>query len=407
MEACIFLCKRPVLQDKCQSGLTEGTVWDNTLAMAPVLIHASKEPDGEVKVSVQILFLEWGVYSLSLWSSPVHVPLSVSHIQFSTLLRYRCVAIRSSHRGPLIQSTVLIGIELAQRVTHLSPSSIRGLNAIACNLSSVSDCERWFQNRHFKIVRLMKTMVGLIWVLFRNQQSCPETPDKQRLSFCLGCGAERYVLSGDCAPRPPLILRGRTHTERPCAETERAGRTCRRQLTPCCWRNKVLIRLPIRTHPPQLASVFSDSHSLAEKQRGDLLQTAVAPHKSRHKPVSEFLLIMTLIFCWWFNWSNNNNKTGQKKWRSASTRPSLSIFRSLLQVIVVGRAPKLLLYSVFLDPATLSESHKQSGVWSPATPPTRRKWTDSLSQFLEKWRNDVPNNNSWPCTFTCQSGRFD
>lgn len=58
MEACIFLCKRPVLQDKCQSGLTEGTVWDNTLAMAPVLIHASKEPDGEVKVSVQILFLE-------------------------------------------------------------------------------------------------------------------------------------------------------------------------------------------------------------------------------------------------------------------------------------------------------------------------------------------------------------
>lgn len=56
--SCIFLYKRPVLQDKCQSGLTEGTVWDNTLAMAPVLIHASKEPDGEVKVSVQILFLE-------------------------------------------------------------------------------------------------------------------------------------------------------------------------------------------------------------------------------------------------------------------------------------------------------------------------------------------------------------
>lgn len=46
--ACIFLHNRPVLQDKCQSGLTEGTVWDNTLAMAPVLIHASKEPDGEV-----------------------------------------------------------------------------------------------------------------------------------------------------------------------------------------------------------------------------------------------------------------------------------------------------------------------------------------------------------------------
>lgn len=46
--ACIFLYNRAVLQDECQSGLTEGTVWDNTLAMAPVLIHASKEPDGEV-----------------------------------------------------------------------------------------------------------------------------------------------------------------------------------------------------------------------------------------------------------------------------------------------------------------------------------------------------------------------
>lgn len=33
--------------------------------MAPVIIHPSKEPDGEGKVSVKILFLDWGVYSLS------------------------------------------------------------------------------------------------------------------------------------------------------------------------------------------------------------------------------------------------------------------------------------------------------------------------------------------------------
>lgn len=29
----------------------------------------------------------------------------------------------------------------------------------------------------------------------------------------LDCGAERYVLSGDCVPWPPLILQSRTHTE--------------------------------------------------------------------------------------------------------------------------------------------------------------------------------------------------
>lgn len=39
-------------------GLTEGTVWDKELAMAPVIIHPSKEPDGEGKVSVKILFLD-------------------------------------------------------------------------------------------------------------------------------------------------------------------------------------------------------------------------------------------------------------------------------------------------------------------------------------------------------------
>ena len=51
-----------VLSGKCQSRLTEGTVWDKELAMAPVIIHPSKEPDGEGKVSVKILFLDWGVY---------------------------------------------------------------------------------------------------------------------------------------------------------------------------------------------------------------------------------------------------------------------------------------------------------------------------------------------------------
>lgn len=71
---------------------------------------------------------------------------------------------------------------------------------------------------------MQTTAGGLIWAPLLNQQSCPaETLDKQRLSFCLGCGAERYVLSGDCAPPPPLILRGRTHTERPCEERRGLG----------------------------------------------------------------------------------------------------------------------------------------------------------------------------------------
>lgn len=128
--------------------------------------------------------------------------------------------IRSSHRGPLIKSTVLIRIEL--RVTCLGPSSTGGLNPIGCNLS---DCGRWFRNQRFKIVPTdANDGWGLIWALLLNQQSCPaETLDKQRLSFCLGCGAERYVLCGDCAPPPPLILRGRTHTERPCEERRGLG----------------------------------------------------------------------------------------------------------------------------------------------------------------------------------------
>lgn len=211
--ACIFLYKRPVLQDKCQSGLTEGTVWDNTLAMAPVLIHASKEPDGEVKVSVQILFLEWGVCSLSLWSSP-DLSASTSH----------------SHAGGGARSFLPCFYQIQSQGTSYKINSTHQdwvpgdpFGPVLHWWVKPHRLIAWFRNQRFKIVRLMKTAAGLIWVLFLNQQSCPETLDKQRLSFCLGCGAERYVLSGDCAPRPPLILRGRTHTERPCEERRGLG----------------------------------------------------------------------------------------------------------------------------------------------------------------------------------------
>lgn len=74
----------------------------------------------------------------------------------------------------------------------------------------------------------MKTMVKGNGVVVLNQPSYPETLDKHTapgfVSGLVGCGAERYVLSGDCVPWPPLILRGRTHTERPCVE-QRAGQT--------------------------------------------------------------------------------------------------------------------------------------------------------------------------------------
>lgn len=238
-----------------------------------------------------------------------------ARMQAAALVRSCHVFIRSSHRGPLIKSTVLIRIEF--RATRLGPSFIGGLNPIACNLSSISDCERWFRNQRFKIVRLMKTTAGLIWVLFLNQQSCPETLDKQRLSFCLGCGAERYVLSGDCAPRPPLVLRGRTHTERPCEERRglgghaeggsrhAAGAThsdpsthTQLSTTACCIIVVYKVIITIWTCIRVFWFLFISPEAGGG---GDSLQTTVAPHKSIHKPVSEFFPIMTLIFCWWFN----------------------------------------------------------------------------------------------------------
>lgn len=69
-----------VLQDKCQSVLTEGAVWANALAVAPAIIHASKEPDGEVKVSVKILFLDGGVRSCFYIRAPSdYVLASLNH----------------------------------------------------------------------------------------------------------------------------------------------------------------------------------------------------------------------------------------------------------------------------------------------------------------------------------------
>lgn len=59
----MYISLATVLRDKCQSVLTEGALWANALAVAPAIIHASKEPDGEVKVSVKILFLEGRVHS--------------------------------------------------------------------------------------------------------------------------------------------------------------------------------------------------------------------------------------------------------------------------------------------------------------------------------------------------------
>lgn len=136
----------------------------------------------------------------------------------------------------------------------------------------------------------MKPMVAVTWVVFLNQQSCPETLDKQRLSFCLGCGAERYVLGGDCAPRPPLILRGpNTHRATLCgaegwADTPKAAHAMRlgqQRYDPATF----LLLFPtafciivLYWRQFELPCVRWDSHSLA--QSGDVRQTAVTPHKS-------------------------------------------------------------------------------------------------------------------------------
>lgn len=56
-----FISCTTTLLEKCQTGITEGTVWAKELAMALGITHLSKEPDGKGKVSVKILFLDWGV----------------------------------------------------------------------------------------------------------------------------------------------------------------------------------------------------------------------------------------------------------------------------------------------------------------------------------------------------------
>lgn len=216
--------------------------------------------------------------------------------------------IRSSHRGPLIKSTVLIRIEL--RATCLGQSSNGGLNPIGCNLSSVSDCGRWFRNQRFKIVPTdANDGWGLIWALPLNQQSCPaETLDKQRLSFCLGCGAERYVLSGDCAPPPPLILRGRTHTERPCEERRGLGGRAKGSSRHAAGATQFWSFHTDATVP------HSVLHYCRLQSNSDYLKLlfqilvpflvpldSTTPHKSIHKPVNKSLLMMVLIFHLWFN----------------------------------------------------------------------------------------------------------
>lgn len=104
-----------VLQDKCQSVLTEGAVWANALAGAPAIIHASKEPDGEVRVSVKILFLDGGVRSCFYIRAPSdYVLASLNHSllqppQLSLKPSFCCYyffffSIRSGHMGPLIKT---------------------------------------------------------------------------------------------------------------------------------------------------------------------------------------------------------------------------------------------------------------------------------------------------------------
>lgn len=53
-----FISCTTTLLEKCQTGITEGTVWAKELAMALSITHLSKEPDGKGKVSVKILFLD-------------------------------------------------------------------------------------------------------------------------------------------------------------------------------------------------------------------------------------------------------------------------------------------------------------------------------------------------------------
>lgn len=215
-----------VLQDKCQSVLTEGAVWANTLAVAPAIIHASKEPDGEVKVSVKILFLDGGArscfyirapsdYVLASLnhspSQPPQLPLKPSFCCFLFCLFSFFYQIRSH------------GASYKKQQSSSGRSSRGPVRSILVNLppsgSKVSHSEQ----------PVRETMFGYFFGVLlvekkkkkkkKRRQRRPKISgltlrrsiNTQRLRFCLGrwgCGPERYVLSGDCAPRPPLILRG-------------------------------------------------------------------------------------------------------------------------------------------------------------------------------------------------------
>lgn len=140
-----------VLQDKCHSVLTEGAVWANALAVAPAIIHASKEPDGEVKVSVKILFLEGGARSCFYIRAPSdYVLASLNHSllqppqlsfkpSFCCFLMLSFFSIRSGHMGPLIKTNR----------AHQERSSRGPVRSILVNLlpsrSKVSHSESMFR----------------------------------------------------------------------------------------------------------------------------------------------------------------------------------------------------------------------------------------------------------------------
>lgn len=175
-----------VLQDKCQSGLTGGTMWGSALAMAPVIIHISKGPDGEVKVSVKILFLERGVLipscaftfvlsqSLCLcFSQSVSLALFSSNpcsaVFYQILSRGASYKTNRAHQDwapedQFGQSTAARGV---LKPCLVCIKHIR-FGVLIFGASTTFHWE-WF---------MMKTMVKGTWAAVLNQQSYPETLDK-------------------------------------------------------------------------------------------------------------------------------------------------------------------------------------------------------------------------------------
>lgn len=194
-----------VLQDKCQSVLTEGAVWASALAVAPAIIHASKAPDGEVKVSVKILFLEGGAHSCFYTRAPSDcVRASLNHsLQLSSA--------RSQTRRRLVLSVLSEPITQGASSKEGAPEEQLRSNPIK-HITRLNEGRRRaaFQPSPSSPRPKKKERVasaGPKSAVLRLRRSI----NTQRLRFCLGRwgrGAERYVLSGDCAPRPPLILRG-------------------------------------------------------------------------------------------------------------------------------------------------------------------------------------------------------